>query len=97
MAQDADNIVESRGWGTWIRTKAARSRAGSSTAKLSPKRTARIPRQTDRQQPSPGRAKIASTVRVSPSCHAGRRSPNTVANLPQSSRESGGRVAFVGH
>ena len=24
------------GWGTWIRTKAARSRAGSSTAKLSP-------------------------------------------------------------
>jgi hypothetical protein len=25
-----------RGWGTWIRTKAARVRAGSSTAKLSP-------------------------------------------------------------
>ena len=25
------------GWGTWIRTKAARVRAGSSTAKLSPK------------------------------------------------------------
>src|SRR6478672_3195148 len=29
------------GWGTWIRTKAARSRAGSSTAKLSPTRDAR--------------------------------------------------------
>jgi hypothetical protein len=28
------------GWGTWIRTKAARVRAGSSTAKLSPKRQA---------------------------------------------------------
>ena len=30
------SIPESRGWGTWIRTKAARVRAGSSTAKLSP-------------------------------------------------------------
>jgi hypothetical protein len=30
------NAAEFRGWGTWIRTKAARSRAGSSTAKLSP-------------------------------------------------------------
>ena len=29
------------GWGTWIRTKAARSRAGSSTAKLSPTRNSR--------------------------------------------------------
>src|SRR5690242_17343326 len=27
------------GWGTWIRTKAFRVRVGSSTAKLSPKRT----------------------------------------------------------
>src|SRR5579859_317150 len=34
------NISEFPGWGTWIRTKAARSRAGSSTAKLSPKRGA---------------------------------------------------------
>src|SRR4051812_30607050 len=34
--QDIDESKEFRGWGTWIRTKAARSRAGSSTAKLSP-------------------------------------------------------------
>ena len=31
------------GWGTWIRTKAARVRAGSSTAKLSPKRVRHWP------------------------------------------------------
>ena len=42
-------------------------------------------------------AKIAATVRASPSCHGGRRSPNTAASLPQSSRESGGRFALVGH
>lgn len=29
------------GWGTWIRTMVARSRAESSTAKLSPKKGAR--------------------------------------------------------
>ena len=29
---------EKRGWGTWIRTRVARSRAGCSTAKLSPSR-----------------------------------------------------------
>ena len=38
--RDIDKYPEFRGWGTWIRTKAARSRAGSSTAKLSPKRGA---------------------------------------------------------
>ncbi len=31
------HLSQEFGWGTWIRTKAARVRAGSSTAKLSPK------------------------------------------------------------
>ena len=31
------------GWGTWIRTKAVRVRAGSSTAKLSPTSDDRFP------------------------------------------------------
>ena len=44
-----------------------------------------------------GRRKSASMVRASPSCHGGRRSPNTAASLPQSSRELGGRFALVGH
>ena len=42
-------------------------------------------------------AKIASTVRTSPSCHAGSRRPNTAASLPQSRREAAGRFALVGH
>ena len=46
---------------------------------------------------SHARPQIASTVRTSPSCHAGSLTPNTAASLPQSSLESGGRVALVGH
>ena len=121
------------GWGTWIRTKAARSRAGSSTAKLSP--TGSVERGNTTPHPAsatlPNRrglrrnhvacgdsanqrlcgsgglrdharlsacaAKIALTVRASPSCHGGSRRPNTAANLPQSRRESAGRFALVGH
>ena len=45
------------GWGTWIRTKAARVRAGSSTAKLSPKRPVAGRRQLACGQPG------AATVR----------------------------------
>ena len=41
-------------------------------------------------------AKIASIVRVSASCQGGRRTPNTASSRPQSSRESGGRLARVG-
>src|ERR1700761_9323312 len=36
-----EESVPELGWGTWIRTKAARVRAGSSTAKLSPTGTGR--------------------------------------------------------
>ena len=43
------------GWGTWIRTKAARVRAGSSTAKLSPKRAPkRAGRRPDSMRPPAG-------------------------------------------
>jgi hypothetical protein len=41
--------------------------------------------------------RIVSTVRLTLSCHAGSRSPNTAASLLQSSLESGGRTARVGH
>src|SRR3984957_9715015 len=44
------------GWGAWVRTKAARSRAGSSTAKLSPirdTRDAQLARPAPLRQPQP--------------------------------------------
>lgn len=45
---DSDWSVEAPGWGTWIRTKDARVRAGSFTAKLSPNGI--LPDQTRRQR-----------------------------------------------